>query len=341
VTRTRPDGYTFRRYLEAKETVDDRALHRPTLERFAAGLADRAADGDPVRVLEVGAGTGSMLRRLLAWECLPGTVRYTAVEQQADLAAAARDRTAAWARENEYAVETGTGTGTQEPDLVLAGDGRRVEVTVHAADAFAFADRARSDGRHWDAAVAAAFLDVVDAGAAIDSLVPLLPGGLVWTPVTFDGVTAFEPPSAAGCDRAVRDRYHDTMDRPDRSGSRTGRRLFARFRDAGARVVAAGGSDWVVHPPYPADEAYFLHHVLETVESAVAPTLDPETDSGGRDSLDRSQLRAWADDRHAAVADGELTYVAHNLDVLARVPDGLADAGDSAEPDGDGSPPSA
>ena len=57
--------------------------------------------------------------------------------------------------------------------------------------------------------------------------------------------------------------------------SRTGRRLFGRLKAAGARVVAAGSSDWVVWPGpdgYPADEAYFLHCIIDTIDRALSGT---------------------------------------------------------------------
>jgi len=103
------------------------------------------------------------------------------------------------------------------------------------------------------------------------------------------------------------------MDDGDGS-SRAGSRLLARLPAHGARVLAAGGSDWVVHSQngrYPADEAYFLHHLVRTVEGALDG--DPEIDDDG--------LAEWAAARHRSVADGELVAVAHNLDVLARAPE--------------------
>jgi hypothetical protein len=351
---TRPDdGFDpdFRRYLAAKETVDDRALHRPTLDALTEALAGRAAGRDgPVRLLEVGAGLGPTLRRLLAWERLPARVSYLGVEARPALAAAAADRTVDWARDAGYEAHTGDADDADPPgaegearggvrraavdaaegahDLLLRRGGERVRATFLAGDAFAVADAARAAGGRFDCAVAAAFLDVVETRAALDALVGVVPDGWLYAPVTFDGVTAFLPEGPRGA--AVVDRYHATMDAADRpGGSRTGRALFEAVPAAGGRVVAAGGSDWTVHPPYPADEAYFLRFLVHTVESAVGDALSgdaaPDADAGaggrrdGAGTLDPAALAAWAADRHAAVADGELAYLAHNLDVLARV----------------------
>ena len=71
----------FQRYLAAKRSVDDRALDRRLLDRLADGAVRAADDGDgPLRVLEVGAGVGTMVERLVERELLPAAdVRYTAV----------------------------------------------------------------------------------------------------------------------------------------------------------------------------------------------------------------------------------------------------------------------
>src|SRR5260370_15848472 len=52
----------YARYLAAKTTVDDRALHRQVL----AELCRMMPAGAP-RVLEIGAGVGTMVARLLDW----------------------------------------------------------------------------------------------------------------------------------------------------------------------------------------------------------------------------------------------------------------------------------
>src|SRR5580704_1125854 len=60
-----PEAMTFdyARYLAAKTTVDDRALNRDVL----AELRRLVPAGAP-RVLEVGAGLGTMVARLIEWD---------------------------------------------------------------------------------------------------------------------------------------------------------------------------------------------------------------------------------------------------------------------------------
>ena len=63
----------FIRYLAAKQTVDDRALNTHVYETLRAELPP-----GPLDVLEVGAGTGAMLDRLVARGLLAaGAVSYT------------------------------------------------------------------------------------------------------------------------------------------------------------------------------------------------------------------------------------------------------------------------
>ena len=78
--RPTPDSYnSFQRYLAAKVTVDDRALNRPVWERLVAALPVSEALGRPLQVLEVGAGIGTMVERLLAW-LPPRGLAYTALD---------------------------------------------------------------------------------------------------------------------------------------------------------------------------------------------------------------------------------------------------------------------
>jgi hypothetical protein len=79
-------------------------------------------------------------------------------------------------------------------------------------------------------------------------------------------------------------------------------------------VLAAGSSDWVVFSGangYPADEAYFLHHIIHTIGMALT----------GHPDLDAQRLDSWVAQRHAQIDQGALVYIAHQLDVLGRVPE--------------------
>jgi hypothetical protein len=95
--------------------------------------------------------------------------------------------------------------------------------------------------------------------------------------------------------------------------SRTGRRLFHHLRDAGAPALAAGSSDWVVNAgpdgSYPADEAYFLRSILNTIQNALR---------NRRDRVAPADLADWLDVRGRQLDAGELVYIAHQLDFVGR-----------------------
>lgn len=276
----------FHRYLAAKRTIDDRALNGHVWQTWRAALP-----GGPLAVLEAGAGTGTMIDRLAARGVLPPGSRYTALDA---------DATAVTAGQHRFAG--------QSPPFALEWV---------ADDVYAFAEREQGR-RVWELLVAHAFLDLADMPRLLPRLFALLrPGGLFYFSLVFDGLTAFEPPLDPALDEQIIALYHQTMDerrvdgRPT-GGSRSGRALLGHLPAAGAEILAAGGSDWVVVPGrggYPADEAYFLHYMLHFVESSLA----------GRPELDPARLAAWLARRRAQIDVGELIFIAHHIDVCGRV----------------------
>lgn len=304
---------TFQRYLSAKRTVDDRALDRRLLDALSRRLERRStASEGPLRVLEVGAGVGTMVTRLVDWDLLPaGDVDYVAVDVRADNVAELRDHLRTWARDRTASASGG------DP-LVLDTPDRRVEVDPVVSEAADYVDRRHAE---YDLLIGAALLDIFD----LDGLDPLLralrPGGLYYFPITFDGATRFRPTHPA--DRTVERRYHDHMDGKPGGSSRAGGDVLDRIRRTdGVTLLEVGGSDWIVRPSdgsYPADEAYFLRHILDTIEGAVTETTDGAA----------QELSDWLARRRAQLDDGELVYLTHQLDFLGRVDDPSALGGSS------------
>jgi len=58
-------SFSNARYLASKKTVDDRALNKDVIERLRAELA--LIPGGAPRILECGAGLGTMIARLVDW----------------------------------------------------------------------------------------------------------------------------------------------------------------------------------------------------------------------------------------------------------------------------------
>lgn len=303
-----PNQYSFERYLSAKKSVDDRALNRHVWERLRDSLPSRR----PLQVLEVGAGIGTMLERLVDWGLLQHA-DYTAIDSMTENMSAARRRLAQWGAQRGLQVSQ-----PAPDDLLLESEGVQVSLHLLAVDVFDFI-REQAGSQHWDLLVAHAFLDLVDIPTALPQLVKLVrPGGLFYFTLNFDGATILQPEIDPQFDARVVSCYHRSMDERVVAGkpsgdSRSGRHLFGHLSRQGLRRLAAGASDWVVFAGdegYPHDEAYFLHFILHTLQQEL----------GSHPDLDPAQFSAWIAERHAQAERGELVYIAHQLDLLAQSP---------------------
>ena len=83
-----PEDYPFTRYLAAKKSVDDRALNYHVRQSLVQALP-LAAPEAPLLILEVGAGIGTMLERMLEQGLLTYAT-FTAIDAQAENIAEAR-----------------------------------------------------------------------------------------------------------------------------------------------------------------------------------------------------------------------------------------------------------
>jgi SAM-dependent methyltransferase len=291
----------YARYLAAKTTVDDRALNRQVLTELC-----RLMPAGAPRVLEVGAGLGTMVARLVDW----GVVRageYVLLDTDRPLL----DHSRRWLR--DWAAARGLATDLL-PDGLQVGD-LRVRLVHAELGSYLETDH----GALADVLIANAVLDLVDVPAILPGLLRLLiPGGVYWFTINYDGETVFAPGHPR--DDQVMQAYHRDMDERVRYGrpageSRTGRHLFHHLRAAGAPALAAGSSDWVVSAGpdgnYPADEAYFMRRILDTVRDAL----------GNRpDRVDPADLADWLAVRGRQLAAGDLVYIAHQLDFAGRSP---------------------
>lgn len=300
-------SYSFSRYLSAKRTVDDRALSDEVVNWVRAELSNQRAA--PVRVVEVGAGLCTMVARLIEWGIL-GRAEYVAVDSDAELLDGARNWLLQWGEMRGYAVQQQTG-GVR----ITRGE-IDVQVQLVPRDLVLYLEEQTNKGSS-DLLVANAVLDLFDLSSTLRPLLSLLgPKGVYWFSINYDGETLFVPEHSS--DEQFMCVYNRSMDERVFDGrpagdSKTGRRLFTWLRQLGATVEAAGGSDWVVHAKgssYPADEQYFLHHIINTVDHELQRHSDVAAD----------ELAEWVRVRHEQVRRGELVYVCHQLDLAGYPP---------------------
>ena len=293
--------WDYARYLAAKTTVDDRALNRQVL----AEVRRLMPPGGP-RVLEVGAGLGTMVARLVDWGVV-GAGEYILLDADRQLLDSSRRWLCDWAAARGL-------RGDLLPDGLQLGD---LRVRLEHAELGSYLQTAQ-DARA-DVLIANAVLDLVDVPAVLPGLLRLLvPGGVYWFTINYDGDSIFEPGHPH--DDQIMRAYHRDMNervRYDRPAgeSRTGRHLFHHLRAAGAPALAAGSSDWVVSAGpdgnYPGQEAFFLRSILTTIRSALRDR---------QDRVEPARLTDWLAARGQQLAAGELVYIAHQLDFAGRWP---------------------
>lgn len=289
--------YSFPRYLLSKQSVDDRALNKDVFDALKLHLPQKM-----LRIIEVGAGVGTMVKRLVHW----GVVRhaeYVLVDEMPENIIHAQAWIPQWAGGAGLSVER-----SAENQLRVFDASRDVRIQWVRADVFDFIHKNKTPA---DLLIAHAFLDLLPMPQSLTKLLTLT-NGLAWLTLNFDGVTTLEPTIDAVLDEHIERLYHRTMDERLTGGSsKSGRQLFTHIQHAGAEILAAGASDWVVYGTnggYPQDEAYFLHFILHFFEASLK----------GNEELDEDVFADWLRRRRKQIERGELTYVAHQLDFLVK-----------------------
>lgn len=282
------EPFDYQRYLLSKRSVEACCLNAHVWNVLLARLA--ALKSRPLRILELGGGVGSMALRFVEGSSLP-SAHYTIVEASVESLAAARN------------------------EITPRAQGWTFDFV--AANIFDFLDQ--HSGETWDLLIGHALLDLLDLPTALPRLLACLRlGGLFYFPINYDGLSIFQPEVDAEFERELFAAYHRSMDRRLVQGrpsgdSLTGRHLLLALPPAGSQVLAAGASDWVVIPQvasYPADEAYFLACILQTIKAALAEFP----------GLDQARLQRWLELRRAQLARAELIFIAHQLDVCGILP---------------------
>ena len=306
---TKPE---FIRYLTSKKEIDDLSLNRTVRDELLARLICKNRQS-PLRVLELGAGIGTMLERLSEWGLLI-SADYTAVDVDADCILEFRKRLDHWARRNSF----GIAWRTPEMAAIQFPTGELTVTTVKADIDFFFEHV--SDDAQWDLGLAHAFMDLVNLSEVVPRFCRLIrPGGLLYLTLNYDGETIFLPALDSEFEKRMMTMYNLSMDHRTTNGkrtgdSKTGRQLLTHLLKAKAVLLAAGSSDWIVFAGsqgYTRDQVHFLHFVLHTVYSELQ----------NHPAIGRRRLDSWLQRRLDQIDSKELIFIARQLDVLARIPD--------------------
>ena len=303
--------YNFAKYLAAKKEIDDRALNRTVSDELASRLPKNRPKS-PLLILELGAGIGTMVERLVSWGLIT-SADYTAVDSNVENIRKAQKRLDLWGQQNQFVINWQAPT-----TAVVSTDLGRLSVSFDNSDAYNYLEQS-IDKKQWDLGLAHAFMDLVNAAEIVPLFCRLIkPGGLLYFSLNYDGETVLLPTIDRDLDERILQLYNQSMDERIINGkksgnSKTGRGLFTQLLNAGAQILAAGSSDWVVFSNsdgYSENQTYFLHYIVHTIYKQLKD----------HPSLNREQFQTWAHKRYEQIEKGQLIFIAKQIDVLAEIP---------------------
>lgn len=302
----RPETGFDPRYLTAKKSIDDRALNQFVWNELCQTLP-QTTGAEPANIIEIGAGIGTMLARIVDWGLLTGPATYLATDCDAGLLQLAQGYLATWADERGYTMQW---LGKQRGRLVTKHSEIALVFETVRAEEMASRIETRTT---FDLIIAHAVLDLLDLPAVLPGLLAQLTNnGLAYFTCNFDGSTLFFPEYPGGEEEQdILRRYHASMEARMIGASNTGRRLLSLLQGPDLELLAAGSSDWIIHPrngTYSGDEAVFLHALIAGVEKELAGKSGPAP----------AALAAWARTRNQQIEAGTLSLFVRNLDFLAR-----------------------
>ncbi|MGR9107413.1 MAG: class I SAM-dependent methyltransferase [Gammaproteobacteria bacterium] len=296
----------FQDWLDAKYALDSRSLNRDVLEN----LNQRLAAKQSLRCLDLGTGSGAMIKRLVEME-QAASLEITGLDREEALVLAGLERLTRYLRENGFQVES--------HGLEILGRKYNRTIQIRFKSASALDWKPPSPG-YFDLVCAHAFMDLVPLQPAIAKIREFLaPQGIFYTTLNYDGETALIPSYAdEETERRILDVYDRSMDSRringlPAGGSHAGRKLVGALAAAGFSIDCYGSSDWNITPVngvYRDRDACCLSALLAMIEG----------EASGIDAFAPPVLAAWHRDRIRALRAGSLGMIVHQLDILAIKP---------------------
>lgn len=285
-------------WLTLREPADH-AARSVSLTRRVVDHVTRRAGGEPVRVLDLGCGTGSNLRYLEPH--LPSAQQWLLVDHDTALLRAATDRMAEHARTRGLTCEAASA------GLVLSGATRDCRVSMQAHDLSSLDDVALFSSRHL--VTGAALLDLVSepwlrqlAARCHDAQATVL------FTLTYDGWITCDPPEADDdlVSVLVNEHQHGDKGFGPAEGPDATRVAQACFESRGYQVHTQP-SDWVLEP-----EAAELQRQL--IDGWADAAIEMAHDKTGR-------IHAWRARRLEHVQAGRSHVRVGHQDLAAWLPD--------------------
>lgn len=307
---TSPGVIDIPAYLEAKFPLDSASLNRRVWRRFRRRLE---ALPDP-RLLDLGTGTGAMLRRCLAMH-LKGAPRLIGVDSDEISLGLARRRFEALPAEPRPPRAPRT-QSAPAPAIRLV----RIDLLGAALHP---QRRGKAARMPFDCITAHALMDLLPLSAVLAWVRTLLcPGGLFYASLNYQGLTRFFPAwTDPAFEAALLAEYDRSMEKRRAAGlvtggSLSGSRLCAALKSQGFRVLVHGRSDWRLRHRgrAGAKEDKTRRRVLcETLLTMIYREILESRAMPGRED----KLALWYQSRLKTARENRLGLRVRHLDILA------------------------
>ncbi len=215
-------------WLDLREAADARARNSGVANAIAARFALR----DELSVLDLGSGTGSNLRATSS--LLPARQKWTLVDRDTDLLAAAKLKLIRWAERHEDDGET----------LKLEKNGRQISVSFKSADLARDTEALLDEGPQL--VTASAFFDLTSEDYIRELAKSVVArGAAFYATLTYNGLQKWTPHRPADNQMTAAFQRHQMRDKGfgPAAGPLAGSHLVDQFRINGY-VVLEGESPW-------------------------------------------------------------------------------------------------
>ncbi len=298
-------------WLASRQPFDERALDGRAIE-IARRWAAQRPDGRPIRVADLGSGTGVALRRATQW--LRGRpAMLFAIDADSGVLGAAPT---AW-NDHGWAVHPRPGDGLAM--YAVDRGGQRATVVPIVGNVLEPLDGPGGPAdRTVDLVLAHALADLVPLDRLAGRVAALLrPGGLAHLALTYDGETVFHPSDDAALDARVMAAYHQHMDLPrvncsTYGGSTAGKRLARALEEAGLRLLRVAPSIWRVRAE--SGDGVAARDVMARMLRFV---VESQADLG---AIPAGELARWERSKRHLIESGLLSLRVRHVDVLATPP---------------------
>lgn len=260
------ETFDYVQYLDVKKNIDDRSLNKAVWNDFANWLRARNELGAELRCLEIGAGIGTMIERLLE-ACLLRQCHYIALEPESLFKKAAQVRLRSWANAHGVVFEINA-------EGIWSLSGKDLGLTIEWLEADADQINQLFNKESFDLLLSHAVIDLLPVPTVMPVILSKLKqaGGFYFS-LNFSGETSFLPSDHS--DAGIAKNYHKDMDTRfpelDWQPSLTGDALPKWLENYGCQKVINGESDWYLSDKnHTSGDGLFIKNILDTIKKALA-----------------------------------------------------------------------